>query len=90
MQEDDYNKKLQQIIDEGIKNGICTPTEENTLKSRIKAHANIGPPVQIPTKKDLSPDISLESIFENLRYYWKTSFFVLHLSRELHMTPKQL
>ena len=31
MQKDDYNHKLQQMIDEGIKNGIYAPTEENTL-----------------------------------------------------------
>ena len=36
MQEDDYNKKLQQIIDEGIKNGIYTPTEDNTLNDLRK------------------------------------------------------
>ena len=31
MQKDDYNHKLQQMIDERIKNGIYTPTEDNTL-----------------------------------------------------------
>ena len=31
MQNDDYNHKLQQMIDEGIKNGIYTRTEDNTL-----------------------------------------------------------
>ena len=31
MQKDDYNHKLQQMIDEGIKNGIYNPTEDNTL-----------------------------------------------------------
>ena len=31
MQKDDYNQKLQQTIDVGIKNGIYTPTEDNTL-----------------------------------------------------------
>ena len=31
MQKDDYNHKLQQMIDEGIKNGIYTRTEDNTL-----------------------------------------------------------
>ena len=31
MQKDYYNHKLQQMIDERIKNGIYTPTEDNTL-----------------------------------------------------------
>ena len=31
MQKNDYNKKLQQMIDEGIRNRIYTPTEDNTL-----------------------------------------------------------
>ena len=31
VQKDDYNHKLQQMIDEGIRNGIYTPTEDNTL-----------------------------------------------------------
>ena len=29
MQKDNYNQKLQQMIDEGIRNGIYTPTEDN-------------------------------------------------------------
>ena len=36
MQKDDYNHKLQQMIDEGIKNGIYTPTEDNTLNDLRK------------------------------------------------------
>ena len=31
MQKDDYNQKLQQMIDEEIRNGIYTPAEDNTL-----------------------------------------------------------
>ena len=69
---------------------LVTFTEENTVKSQIKAHADIGPHEHMPIKKDLSLYISLESIFEILRYCWKTSCFVLHMIRELHMTPKQV
>ena len=36
MQKDDYNHKLQQMIDEVIKNGIYTPTEDNTLNNLRK------------------------------------------------------
>ena len=36
MQKDDYNQKLQQMIDEGIRNGIYTPTEDNTLNDLRK------------------------------------------------------
>ena len=36
MQKDDYDHKLQQMIDEGIKNGIYTPTEDNTLNDLRK------------------------------------------------------
>ena len=39
MQKDDYNQKLQQTIDVGIKNGIYTPTEDNTLNDFKKFHA---------------------------------------------------
>ena len=35
-QKDDYNHKLQQMIDEGIRNGIDTPTEDNTLNDLRK------------------------------------------------------
>ena len=35
MQKGDYNHKLQQMIDVGIKNGICT-TEDNTLNDLRK------------------------------------------------------
>ena len=31
MQKDDYNHKLQQIMGEEVKNGICTPIEDSTL-----------------------------------------------------------
>ena len=36
MQKNDYNHKLQQMIDEGIRNGIYTPTEDNTLNDLRK------------------------------------------------------
>ena len=36
MQKDDYNHKLQQMIDEEIKNGIYTPTEDNILNDLRK------------------------------------------------------
>ena len=36
MQKDDYNQKLQQMIYEGIRNGIYTPTEDNTLNDLRK------------------------------------------------------
>ena len=36
MQKDDYNHKLQQMIDEGIRNDIYTPTEDNTLNDLRK------------------------------------------------------
>ena len=36
MQKDDYNDKIQQMIDEGIKNGIYTHTEDNTLNNLRK------------------------------------------------------
>ena len=36
MQKDDYNQKLQQMIDEGITNDLYTPTEENTLNDLRK------------------------------------------------------
>ena len=36
MQKGDYNQKLQQMIDEGIRNGIYTPTEDNTLNDLRK------------------------------------------------------
>ena len=69
---------------------LVTFTEENTVKSQIKVHAVIGPREHMTIKKDLSLYISLESIFEILRFYWETSCFVLHMIRELHMTPKQV
>ena len=36
MQKDDYNKKLQHMIDEGIRKGIYIPTEDNTLNDLRK------------------------------------------------------
>ena len=36
MQKGDYNHKLQQMIDQAIKNGIYTPTEDNTLNDLRK------------------------------------------------------
>ena len=36
MQKDDYNRKLQQMIDEGIRIGIYIPTEDNTLNDLRK------------------------------------------------------
>ena len=36
MQKDDYNDKIQQMIDEGIKNGIYTHTEDKTLNNLRK------------------------------------------------------
>ena len=36
MQKDDYNHKLQQMIDEGIRIGIYAPTEDNTLNDLRK------------------------------------------------------
>ena len=36
MQKDDYNQKLQHMIDEGIRNGIYTPTEDNALNDLRK------------------------------------------------------
>ena len=36
MQKDDYNHKLEQMVDKGVKNGINTPTEDNTLNDLRK------------------------------------------------------
>ena len=36
MQKDDYSHKLQQMIDEEIKNGIYTPTKDNILNDLRK------------------------------------------------------
>ena len=37
MEKDDYNQKLQQMIDEGIRNGIYTLTEDNNLNDLRKS-----------------------------------------------------
>ena len=36
MQKDDYNHKLEQMVDKGVKNGINTPIEDNTLNDLRK------------------------------------------------------
>ena len=36
MEKDDYNHELQQMVDEGVKNGINTPNEGNTLNDLRK------------------------------------------------------